>query len=85
MQSAEMCAQCVAMCLKATILKKVRVGVDICAHLSFELAFFDWRFEDIFVERNVLLSLIGLTASGRPVLVFCSKCCIAQGVCCEFR
>ena len=32
--------------------------------------------------KKLLLSLIGLTASGRLGLVFCSKCCTGQDVCC---
>ena len=55
----------------------------MCVQLPFELSFFDWRFEYYFSKTKMLLSLIGLTASCRPVFAFCSKCCIVQDVCCE--
>ena len=58
--------------------EKVRVGVGSYVH-PFGLSFFDWRLE---VEK-MLLSLIGLKAPGRPVRVFCNKCCVAKNVCCE--
>ena len=34
---------------------------------------------------KLLHSLTILTAPGRPVLVFCCNCCIAQNVCCDAR
>ena len=73
------------MLLKAETPKNVQVGVGSCEHYQLKLSLSDRRFEDKITTKSILLSLIGLTASGRPVLVFRSKCCITQDVCWEVR